>query len=181
MVLSAPAVESPARLAVPAGFELRTYQPRDREPLVELMSRCGFRGWGSVDLDEWLPRALPGGYFLLADAGNGRLAATTMAAHHPSALHPFGGELAWLAVDPPYRGRGLGRVISSATTRRLIEAGYRRIYLTTDDYRRAAIRIYLTLGYEPLVLDDRMKVRWQRVYEQLGWNQSLPARCSTTR
>jgi mycothiol synthase len=163
------ALQSPPSFAVPNGFELRTYRPTDQRALCQLMNRAGFRGWGASELNAWLPRALPDGYFLLVDAQNGRLAAATLAAHHPSALHPFGGELAWLAADPDYRGNGLGRVVCAATTRRLIHAGYHRIYLTTDDFRLAAIRLYLLLGYVPFLFDKRMQARWQRVYQQLEW------------
>jgi mycothiol synthase len=167
MVLPEAALQAPPIFAVANGFELRTYRPADKPALFQLMHRAGFRGWGEPDLREWLPRALPDGYFLLVDVENGRLAATTMAAHHPSALHALGGELCWLAVDPDYRGRGLGRIGCAATTRHLIEAGYRRIYLTTDDHRLAAIRIYLALGYAPFLFEKSMQARWQRVYQQL--------------
>src|SRR5262245_50350490 len=100
MVLPESALGAVPRVEVPAGFVLRSYTPVDEEALGVLMRRAGFRFWGPANLTEWLPRALPEGYFVVADERSGRLVATTLAAHHPSELHPFGGELCWLAVDP---------------------------------------------------------------------------------
>jgi mycothiol synthase len=168
MVLPDAALATPPPVEVPAGFALRMYQAPDEPALIALMRRAGFERWGSQTLAEWLPRALPDGYFLVVDERSARLAATTLAAHHPSTLHPFGGELCWLAVDPDYRGRGLGRLACAATTRRLIGAGYRRIYLTTDDERLAAIRLYVELGYVPFAYDATMPARWDAVYARLG-------------
>ena len=62
-------------------------------------------------------------------------------------LHPFQGNLGWLAGDPAHAGRGLGAAVSAAATTRLIAAGHRDIRLGTEDFRLAAIRIYLKLGY----------------------------------
>jgi mycothiol synthase len=163
-------LQSPPSFEVPKGFNLRIYGPEDDPLLFRLMNRAGFSGWGPDDLKVWLPRALPNGYFLLIDRDTNRLVATTLAAHHPSAIHPFGGELAWAAVDPDYRGRGLGYATCAATTFRFIQAGYRRIYLTTDDYRRLAIRLYLMMGYVPLLYEESMPVRWQNICRQLTWD-----------
>ena len=159
---------SPPSIAVPDGFALRTYRPEDDRPLVQLMNRAGFSGWGPADLKAWLPRALPDGYFLGIEKETNRMVATTLAAHSPSSLHPFGGELAWAAVDPDYRGRGLGYATCAAVTRRFIDAGYRRIYLKTDDYRLPAIKLYLTLGYVPFLFEESMPTRWERVCQQLA-------------
>jgi mycothiol synthase len=163
-------LQSPPAFQVPEGFELRAYRPEDDRALFQLMNRAGFSGWGAADLKVWLPRALPRGYFLIVNRETNRMVATTLAAHHPSPLHPFGGELAWAAVDPAYRRRGLGYATCAATTCRLIESGYRRIYLTTDDHRLPAIKLYLTLGYVPLLFEESMPARWQNICRQLAWN-----------
>jgi len=91
-----------------------------------------------------------------------------MATRWPSQLHPDGGELGWVAGDPEHRGRRLGAVVCAAVVARLIDAGYRRVYLKTDDGRLPAIKTYLDLGFEPLPFADGMEERWKVVEKALG-------------
>jgi mycothiol synthase len=90
-----------------------------------------------------------------------------MASHSPCALHPYGGELGWVAGDPAHSGKGLGLATCTAVTARFIQAGYRRIYLRTDDFRLPAIKIYLKMGYQPLLHAPDMEARWKAVCEAL--------------
>ena len=64
-----------------------------------------------------------------------------MALHLPLEYHPCGGELGWVAGDPEHKGSGLGFAVCAAVTRRLLEIGYRNIYLLTDDFRLPAIKL----------------------------------------
>jgi GNAT superfamily N-acetyltransferase len=86
----------------------------------------------------------------------------------PVENHAAGGELGWVAGDPDHRGKGLGGCVCAAATRRLLEAGYSDIFLRTDDFRLAAIKTYLTLGYVPLLFAPDMAARWKEVFRQLG-------------
>jgi mycothiol synthase len=94
--------------------------------------------------------------------------ATALATHSPTELHPFGAQLGWVAADPEHKGRKLGTVVSAAATARMLQAGYRRIYLQTDDFRLPAIKVYLDLGYEPLLYCEGMAERWQDVEAALA-------------
>jgi mycothiol synthase len=73
-----------------------------------------------------------------------------------------------VGVDPDHRGRGLGRVVSAVVTRRLIDAGYKEIYMETQDWRLPAIKIYLKMGWVPLLFQADMPERWQVVCDKLG-------------
>ena len=73
-----------------------------------------------------------------------------------------------MAVSPPHRGRRLSRVVCFEATRRLVAAGYREIYLSTDDWRLPAIRTYLDLGYVPLLCASDMDERWRLAARNLG-------------
>jgi len=73
-----------------------------------------------------------------------------------------------VAADPEHRGKGLGLAVCAQATARFIQAGYRNIYLLTDDFRLPAIKTYLKLGYEPLLFCEGMAERWESVYRQLG-------------
>lgn len=76
-------------------------------------------------------------------------------------------ELGWVAVVPEHRGRGLGRTVCSAVTRQLLLQGYDHVRLSTQDHRLAALRIYVALGYEP-VIDRDSEARWREAYRALG-------------
>ena len=162
---------SPPAPAVPDGYRLRTYTDADEAGYGALMARAGFGDWDRVRIDSVRRAILPGGFFVIEHLSSGRIVATAMAAHRPTDLHPEGAELSWVAGDPEHRGKGLGRAVCAAVTRRLIGAGYRRIYLLTDDHRLPALKIYLELGYEPFLFADGMAERWQQIHERLMGGQ----------
>lgn len=155
-----PGVPLPAVPPVPSGFSLRNFVPDDRKAYLKLMRKT----FGHEHpLDYWSEHVLPGGFFVVVDERSAAIASTCMASHHPSARHPEGGNLGWLATDPAYAGRGLGTIASVAVTRRLVAAGYSRPYLTTDDFRHAAIRLYLKMGWIPYVFNEATADRWKVV------------------
>ncbi len=154
-------------LALPPGYLLRTYREGDGRRLIGLMRRAGFKTWNDETLKDLLRKALPAGIFFIVCRRTGELAATASATHNPTALHPAGGELGWVACDPAHRGRGLGGMVSAAVARRLRAAGYTEIYLLTDDFRLPAIKTYLNLGWKPLRCAPDMAARWEAVFKQL--------------
>lgn len=160
---------TPPACALPAGYVLRGYRPDDEPAYLRLLELAGFEGWTAERLGEVLPRVLPGGLFLAVRLASGELAATAMALDNPTALHPGGGELGWVAAHPEHRGQGLGVAVCAAAVGCLLRAGYRRIYLLTDDFRLPAIKTYLRLGFVPFLFQEGMEQRWQEVLRQLGW------------
>ena len=157
--------------AIPDGYVLRCYQDSDESDYIRLMDGAGFKGWTHESVTGAISTVLPGGFFLIEHRHTGKLVATAMAQHKPTDQHPYGGELGWVAGDPDHSGRGLGMAVCSAATRRLVQGGYRRIYLKTDDFRLPAINIYLKLGYRPFLFCDGMPERWDSVYGKLKWGE----------
>ena len=168
MVLSFDAWARVRPPALPEGYGLHPFRESDRDAWIRLMQQAGFEGWSQENLKQALSSALPDGIFFIEYGPARELAATAMAGHKPSELHPFGGELGWVAVSPPHRGRRLSSVVCVEATRRLIAAGYRDIYLCTDDWRLPAIRTYLNLGYVPLLCASDMEERWRLVSRNIG-------------
>jgi mycothiol synthase len=154
---------------LPEGFELRPYQPGDEAAFFALMDRAGFPGWNLVEFQSWLQKILPGGFVFVVHQATNTLAATAMACHNPTSLHPFGGTLSCVAATPEHQGRGLGYVVTGVITRRLVEAGYTEIYMVTDDWRLPAIKTYFKMGWEPFLYQPGMADRWQAVCAQLNW------------
>jgi len=159
---------SPPVARVPEGYGLRTFREGDERGYLDLMALAGFEGWTAERLERVKKTVLPEGFFVVEHSGSGRLVATALAQHSPSELHPWGGEMGWVAADPAHRGKGLGLAVCAAATARLLAAGYRRIYLKTDDFRLNAIAVYLKLGYEPLMYRADMPARWQEVRAALA-------------
>jgi len=135
------------------GYLMRTYHPGDNNSFFELMDMVGWKEWDEQRLQLWIPRILSEGWFLVFQQESGRMVASCMALL--SEAYSSGGELGWLASDPAHSGKGLGLALSAAVTARMIHEGFRVIHLYTEDFRLAAIKTYLKLGYVPLNCGDK--------------------------
>lgn len=162
-------LETPPMPKVPGDYHLRCYTDTDEARYLGLMKKAGFEGWDHEKLQDVLRSVLPGGFFVIEHHPSGEIVAAAMAVHRPTAEHPFGGELGWVAGDPAHSGKGLGLAVCAAATARLLRGGYRNIYLLTDDWRLPALKTYLKLGYEPVLYKEDMAERWQKVFARLGW------------
>jgi mycothiol synthase len=163
-------LDAPPSVKVRPGYALRTFEWGDQPRFYKVMALAGWPEWDDERLQPWLERILPNGWFMATHEESGQIVASAMCLHSYSALHPFGGELGWLAGDPAHAGRGLGGVVSAAVTRRFLGAGYTDIHLYTEDFRFAALRTYLKLGYVPFLYLPEMAERWRAVCEQVGWS-----------
>lgn len=84
--------------------------------------------------------------------------------------HPDGrwGELHMVGIREDFRGKGLGRPLNAAALNKLLAQDVRYIMLTTDEWRKPAIRSYLSAGFLPVEYDVGMRERWLGVMESLG-------------
>lgn len=170
---------TPPEVMVPEGYMIRTHHPGDEAGFYQVMTQAGFAGWDDDRLRPWLPRIVPESWFFVIHEADNRIVATAMGVVDPTDWHPEGGELGWVAANPIHAGKGLGRAVSSAVMARLIAAGYRQIHLYTEDWRLAALRTYLKMGYLPYLYLPEMLERWRIVCEQVempfmpqGWIQA---------
>jgi mycothiol synthase len=88
----------------------------------------------------------------------------TAATRHWPERFPDAGFLAWVGVDPAYRGRGLGRAVTARAVTQFVEEGLSPVILETDDERLPAMATYLGLGFVPHYLDSDHAERWSRVF-----------------
>jgi mycothiol synthase len=157
--------------AVPDGYAVRRCHEHDLSAVrgvIDSDEPIGDKAW-----DLFRDRIVPGGAFLLVHADSGKPVATASASHNPRASRyyfPFGGEIGYVTVDPLHRGKGLGRAVVALAVARLIEAGYRHIFLGVQGWRLPAVRCYLRLGFVPLLHDDALLPRWRKICEQVGWD-----------
>lgn len=167
MVWPAHLLSYPPPVEVPAGYLLRQYREEEEAEYIELMAKAGFTGWTHDNMVNLLRKVLPDGFFIIEHIDSGSLVATTVATHNPIEGLPFSGELGWVAGDPEHKRKGLGMAVCAATIQRFLQAGYRNIYLLTDDQRLPALKIYLRLGFEPWFHCDGITERWRAVGEAL--------------
>ena len=68
---------------------------------------------------------------------------------------------------PEWKGRGLGYQVSLAALHEMKREGKKDAVLHTDDFRLAALKIYLSLGFEPEMNHESHESRWEQVYQKL--------------
>ena len=151
---------------LPEGFVQRAYRPGDEDGWVALLLEAGFEEWDRPRIDEYLadPERREGSSVVVE---GGVVVAATFA----SRLTRDGVELGvldYVASSPARRRLGLGRAVCTAVARFQVERGYPAVTLFTDDWRLAAIGLYLSLGYEPDMHREDMPGRWDAIRAKLA-------------
>ena len=150
---------------VPEGYRPRQFRPGDETAYDELF-HLAFEHEGR--LPKTLERALDDGFFVIEHLASGHLVASCVAERFAKPpMHPEAGELGWLVTDPLHTGRRLGTIVAASATNRLAAEGCQRPFLETDDFRVAAISIYLKLGWRPYLYKEGMEARWRNVLARL--------------
>lgn len=157
-----------ARMPVPApahGFCLRTYQPGDEDSWVELINTGDYGSdWDRARFDEYIldPERKEGSRVVERD---GVIVAATFASVQPD-MNDMG-RVDFVTSLPEYRGLGLGRLVCSEVVRYLVDRGYSRVILFTDDWRLPAIGLYFSMGFEPQITRVDMPERWEAISRNL--------------
>ncbi len=148
----------------PPGYGLRTFRPGDQEAWVSILATGEFGEWDRPRLDRMLegeraPLPLAGAFFATHDDQPVGAACTF--------LHPGAGgsvaELGWVAVLPAHRGHGLALHLCRAVLGYVSALGHEYAYLLTEDFRLAAIKTYLRVGFEPEIVHPSHHERWRAV------------------
>lgn len=71
-------------------------------------------------------------------------------------------------TDEKYRGLGLGRVLMTKLMNHAAEKGFPELWLTTDDWRIPAIKLYIHLGFLPVLSEPDLRMRWQALLDEIG-------------
>jgi len=152
-------------LDVPEGLELRTLRAGDEAQWAKLMT-------GAIGVwdEESTARLFLGDHGVKQDGVFFLVASDDYVATATDKRLPElqVGYLHMVAVAPLYRGRGLGRCISLVALLHMRERGCRRVVLDTDDFRLAAIRTYLRLGFAPDILEADHAERWRTIFAELS-------------
>jgi len=162
-----PSLEGLPPVVPPAGYAVRGSRPDEGAVWSRVVADAFNRTVEQFDFDTKMrsdPSYRPA-RILFACHGDEPVAVA--AAFHRESFLPDAGMLHWVAVRPAHRGRRLGYWVSLAALHRMGRDGRRRAWLSTDDFRRPAIRTYLDLGFEPLLVHANQRARWRAVFAAL--------------
>ena len=168
MVWPAEQLDRPPAVDVADGYRLRLIQAGDEPDYIRLFDEVTGELLDEQRASERMCNCLPDSFFVAVHESSGRLAASSFASHDPKPYLPNGGMVEWVVAGLQDRGKGLGRAVTAAVVGRLIAMGYRCIHLATDDFRLPALKIYITMGFVPLLHAPDMEARWKAVYSKLG-------------
>ena len=177
LLMQRPHLNDLPELPVPAGYRLRTYRTGDERAWGEIMAATGGIGreWTVERVRERMidqPQFEPEGmFFATCDAEGGRPVASATAWRHPAEQRVLGNVHMVCALEA-HRGRGLGRLVTLAVLHYLRGRGFQMADLSTDDWRLAAIKSYLGLGFVPIYRTDSDRrddheARWSAIFTQL--------------
>jgi mycothiol synthase len=183
-----PALE-PAVATLPAGYRFRTYRPGDEAGWAALMNTGQMGEWSVERTREQLtgcpwPQFDPAGLYLVTHRPAQPPAEPPA---QPPAEQIAGSACAWLidpaervtgtlhmvCVLPEHRGAGLSLPVCLAVLHRFRERGFRRVRLSTHEWRLGAIKTYLRLGFRPLYRHPMHPQQWPAVAQALGWTAPL--------
>lgn len=155
------------KVSLGPAYRIRTFEPGDEPGLGRVYAASALGGESVPEVQSRLhahPCFDPGRVFV---AVSGELIVGTAAAWC-SVRDPGVGYLHMLGVLPEHRGNQLGAALALATLRYSREEGFTVQRLLTDDWRLPAIRLYLSLGYDPILTDWSHHIRWRIVARKLG-------------
>lgn len=152
------------RMARPRGYALRYYRPGDEAGLARIYAASDL---GQETAEAVLHNMIGSECFrperILVVEHRKEIVGTAAAwlkAHDPGV-----GYLHMVGVLPGHRGKRLGRLLVTAAIAFTHGEGFDRQRLETDDWREAALALYIDLGYYPLVTDNSHPDRWSVIAE----------------
>jgi len=158
-------------VTVPAGYRIRSYRPGDGAAWCRVVNEAI-----GGDYSEQLFQAEMAKAFafepadLLFAEGGAEAVGTAWAVRAQNAPEKVG-YVHLVAVASKHRGCGLGRALVLSVLHRFREMGLHSAMLRTDDFRLAAIRVYLSLGFCPKLAHESHRIRWREAYRKLGVNE----------
>jgi mycothiol synthase len=168
LIMERPNLDGLPAPRLPEHFRLRSFEPGDEAAWVGIINEAF--DFSPPHPPTWFHERLGDGHFrperVWFAVDDTQPVATASAwiderwGEECGVLHMVGAKLA-------YRGLGLGKAVCVAALGQMAVEGRTRARLLTDDFRRAAIRVYTSLGFEPVYTHDSHRARWWAVLSKL--------------
>ncbi len=162
-------------IEMPKAYAIRPYRDGDEQSLAPVFQACFDPGWSPERIIKTFidqPCWSPGRMCVLChspastrDKGE-HVVGTATAWEHPEQRGH--GMVHYVAVLPEHRGKRLGTMLVVRVLDLLERMGYSDAWLSTDDWRLAAIKVYLDLGFEPVHTHKSHPERWEIVRHKLA-------------
>lgn len=124
----------------PARLHVEPAETGDAKELARIHGKSFFRGWPTEDFISFLgDRGTPA--YIACDAKR-RIAGFALIRQVADEA-----ELLTIAVDPKWRGKGVGRALMDAVFADLLLSPARKMFLEVDEQNMAAIHLYEKLGF----------------------------------
>lgn len=127
----------------PHGLHVEPAESGDAAALARLHEQGFYRGWPVADFIGFLGEKNTPAY-VACDARR-RIAGFALIR-----IAADEAELLTIAVDPKWRGKGVGRALLDAVFADLMLSPARRMFLEVDEQNHPAIALYKRLGFVPL-------------------------------
>lgn len=148
---------------LPDHVELRTYRQSDGPGLRALLETGTFGAWPAERLDALFVHAVDRldehGIHLAVHDGVPIGHCCLMVRDESEATV---GKLGWVVVHPNWRGKQIGRAVCVAALHDANGRGLDTVLLNTEDFRLPAVRLYLDLGFAPVLGDGPEQDAWWR-------------------
>ncbi|KAA0546986.1 GNAT family N-acetyltransferase [Bacillus sp. BGMRC 2118] len=174
LILLYPEVAAP-KIVEPPGYYVRTYENQDFTTYKTMLRH---EGWILNDhqFHDFFNKVVSNGLFFAIDKETNEIAATAVALRNPTSTHfSFlqGGEIGFVITKREHRRKGLGSYVTALATSRLISTDSKSIRIVVNDFRTAAIKTYLNLGFKPFLYTEDMEKRWEEVFHKLNRKLSI--------
>ena len=155
--------------ALPSGYEYADYDVTFDNKWVQLINESNdflsLGIWTKETLYEvMIEQLLPRGSVLVIRGGELVACAGLCRYAHSAKI----AVMMYFLVHHDHRGQGLSHAMIQKVLQYCKNNGFRAISLLTDDYRLAAIKVYLREGFLPVDQNSiESEEKWRKVFEQL--------------
>ena len=160
---------------LPAGYGLRHFRPGDEPGWEQVMEQSfGERTppWSFAEVMARDAACAPERVLFITHDG---VPVATASAWYRPEWGTQTGYVHYVGASPEHGGKKLGYWISLAVMHRMVFEGRTRAVLQTDDFRVAAIKTYLRLGFLPWLVEEDQRQRWRAIIETNGLELLCPA------